>query len=304
MKSSTSNLLLFKRALSLSLHNIWRNKILSLATIFVIGTILFIFNVILTVNLIAKESLADLNKKVDIVVYLKESTTNEQSQTLIKEFKAIEGVENATLTTKEDALNQLKTTHPDISLAFEKYKLGNPLPASINIVTTEPKYHQSIRDFISQEKYQIYLSNVVSDNQNKNDSILQSVSNNLIKVTNFANQLIFWIILTFIIGGTLIILNAIHITIFNRKKEITVMKLVGAPFWFIKIPFILESILYGGIAVLLSFIMLLIFITQIEIENSKLLLFFSIELLITIVLSALSSVTAVHEYLQKDLLEN
>lgn len=304
MKTSTSNLLLFKRALSLSLHNIWRNKILSLATIFVIGTILFIFNVILTVNLIAKESLADLNKKVDIVVYLKESTTNEQSQTLIKEFKAIEGVENATLTTKEDALNQLKTTHPDISLAFEKYKLGNPLPASINIVTTEPKYHQPIRDFLSQEKYQIYLSNVVSDNQNKNDSILQSVSNNLIKVTNFANQLIFWIILTFIIGGTLIILNAIHITIFNRKKEITVMKLVGAPFWFIKIPFIIESVLYGGIAVLLSFIMLLIFITQIEIENSKLLLFFSVELLITIVLSALSSVTAVHEYLQKDLLEN
>lgn len=304
MKTSTSNLLLFKRALSLSLHNIWRNKILSLATIFVIGTILFIFNVILTVNLIAKESLADLNKKVDIVVYLKESATNEQTQTLIKEFEAIEGVENATLTTKEDALNQLKTTHPDISIAFEKYKLGNPLPASINIVTTEPKYHQSIRDFISQEKYQIYLSNIVSDNQNKNDSILQSVSNNLIKVTNFANQLIFWIILTFIIGGTLIILNAIHITIFNRKKEITVMKLVGAPFWFIKIPFIIESILYGGIAVLLSFIMLLIFITQIEIENSKLLLFFSVELLITIVLSALSSVTAVHEYLQKDLLEN
>lgn len=298
MKSSSRNLLLFKRAFSLSLSNMWRNKILSLATIFVIATILFIFNVILSVNLIAKDSLADLNKKVDIVVYLKETSSTEQIQTVMKEIEGMEGVEKVIFTTKENALDQLKKTHPDISLAFEKYKLGNPLPASINIVTTEPKYHQPLREFLSEEKFQLYFSNVVSSNQTKNDSILQSISNNLIKVTNFANQLIFWIILTFIIGGTLIILNAIHITIFNRKKEIGIMKLVGAPFWFIKLPFIIESILYGIIAVFLSFIMLAIILNQIEIANTKFLLIFIIELATTIVLSTLSSATAVHEYLQ------
>ena len=72
-KSSTSNLI--GKGIHLSLQNIWRNKFLSLATIFVIGTIIFIFNVILAVNFIAKEAISDLSEKIDVVVYLKESTS-------------------------------------------------------------------------------------------------------------------------------------------------------------------------------------------------------------------------------------
>ncbi len=306
-------LALLERAFKLSLSNLWRNKFLSLATVFVIGTIIFIFNVILAVNLITKDALSDLNKKIDIVIYLKESTDLVTSQEIVGTIQTFEGVEKVVYNSKEDALKQIKQTHPNISLAFEKYQLGNPLPASINITTSHPKYHEGINQTLSESQYQNFFSNIVTSSDSANNTIITSVAKNLLEVNNFANQVIFWLILIFTIGGALIILNAIQITIFNRKREIAVMKLVGASYSFIRLPFIIESIIYGILSVLLSFILLLGLSKSIEIQSTSLWDYYSvikfqtiflIELLATIILSILSATIALHEYLQKRLLED
>lgn len=306
MQTQAKTFSLVQRASSLALNNIWRNKFLSLATIFVIGTIIFIFNIILAVNFIAKTALNDLNKKIDIIAYVKESVTVEETQNLIKDLSQIEGVEKVQYTSKEDAIKQLKKTHPDISIAFEKYSLGNPLPASVNIVTLSPEYRKKIEETLSQEKYQKALSNIVSVNNNSNNQIMSSVAKNLIDVNNFANQVIFWLIAIFIIGGSLIMLNAIHLTIFNRKREIGIMKLVGAPYWFIRLPFILESVVYGILAVLISLALLYLLSKNIQIKETNLFSYYSEikfyrifigELLLTVILTAASSAIAVHEYI-------
>ena len=102
-------------------------------------------------------------------------------------------------------------------------------------------------------------------------------------------------------------------TIFTRKKEISIMKLVGAPYSFIRMPFIIESIIYGLLAVAVSFVMLTILAKNLAIEggsfsnyysNINYLSIFIVEALLTIILSVLSSVIAIHDYLQKDLLED
>ncbi|MBD3360521.1 FtsX-like permease family protein [Candidatus Peregrinibacteria bacterium] len=313
MKNVPSKINLLEKGFYLSLRNIWRNKFLSLATVFVIGIIIFIFNIILAVNFITKDALSDLSKKIDIVLYLKESTTFADAENLTNELEQIEGVEQVSYTSKEEALNQIKSTHPDITLAFEKYNLGNPLPASISITTTHPKYHKTIAEYLSQDKYQVYLSNIITGEDSTSSSIITSVSKNLLEVNNFTQQIIFWLIITFIIGGTLIILNALQITIFNRRQEITVMKLVGASHWFIRFPFIIESILYGILAVIISFIMILILSKNIQISETSLWSYYTdiqfykiflMELIITIVLSIASSMLAVHEYLQKKIIED
>ncbi len=313
MKSKTSTSRMIKKGLLLGLHNIWRNKFLSLATIFVIGTIIFIFNVILAVNFIAKEAIQDLSEKIDVVIYLQESATLSESQKIANDITTLEGVVEVTYTSKEDALNQLKLTHPDISLAFEKYGLGNPLPASLNVTTEHPKYHQSIADFLDQDKYLAKLSNIVTTGDSSTNTIMTSVSKNLNNVTNFAQQVIFWLIMIFVIGGVLIILNALQITIFNRKKEIEVMKLVGSSNWFIRFPFLIEGIIYGILAVAISFVMLLVLSKNIQISETNLWNYYSgiefykiflIELVATVTLSTISSMIAVHEYLGKSLLED
>jgi len=297
---------LFQKALNLSISNLWRNKILSLATIFVIATILFIFNIILAINFITNDALENLNQKVDLVVYLQESTTLSQANQISEQLNSIEGVINVEYTSKDQALQQIEKTHPDITTAFKKYSLGNPLPASLNITTTHPSYHLQIAEFLEQDQFQAYLSSIISNDTNGNSAILTSVSRNLLSVTNFANQLIFWLILIFLIGGALIILNAIQITIFNRKKEVEVMKLVGASYWFIRLPFIIESIIYGICAVIVSFVMLAVLAKSMNIEQTSLFDFYTniefykiflSEIIITMLLSIFAAMIAVHEYL-------
>lgn len=240
------------------------------------------------------------------MAYIKETTTYESAQEIKKDISALPGVTSVIYTSKEDALKKIKTTHPDLSLALEKYALGNPLPASINVVTDHPKYHEDVSKFLENDKYKSYLSSVVTGSDNESNAIITSVSKNLLKLTNFAHQLIFWLIMIFIVGGTLIILNAIQMAIFNRKKEIEVMKLVGAPYWLIRLPYIIESVTYGILAVILSFIMLSILSQKIQMEGTDLFShytqiefgkIFIFEILATMILSILSAILAVHEYI-------
>ncbi|MCK9186666.1 permease-like cell division protein FtsX [Candidatus Gracilibacteria bacterium] len=307
MKQIPSSLNLIKRGFLLAVSNVWRNKFLSVATIFVMAVILLIFNTILLVNFISRDALSDLSKKIDIVAYLKESTTYEQSVSIINDLKEVEGIGSAVYFSKEDALKQIDKLHPDIGSAFEKYNLGNPLPASINIKTIHPKYYENVTTFLSQEKYKQYLSNFESSTD-ENTSLIKSAAQNLVKISNFAGQIIFWLITIFIVGGALVILNAIQITIFNRKKEIEVMKLVGASHSFIRLPFIMESIIYGLLAVTLSTIMFIVITQKIDIssygisttfENIEIVKIIGAEILATILLSTTSSLIAVHEYLNQ-----
>lgn len=302
MKKEPSISHLLGKSFNLALINIWRNKILSLATIFVIGTIIFIFNIILSVNFIAQDALKDLTKKVDINVYLKETTTYEQGQFLISEVEKLEEVEAARYISKDSALQRLKTTHPQLVLAFEKYDLGNPLPASISITTKDPAKHKAIAEFLSQEKYQIYLSSIVQSGDPESGDIISSVTENLVSLTAFTRHLIFWLIMAFLVGGALIILNAIQITIFARRKEIGIMKLVGASNLFIKSPYIIESTIYAILAVILGFMMVIILINSIGMDpNINFTILFITQMAATIILSILSTLIATHEHMRKDI---
>jgi cell division transport system permease protein len=291
-------------AFKLSLQNIWRNKVLSLATIFVMAIILFIFNIILSVNFLAENAIEKLSEKVDIVVYLKESASESDILKLANDIARLEGVNSIIYTTKEKALEDLQKSHPDLTVAFEKYGLGNPLPKSISITTKHPKHYKEIVNYLNQDKF----SNILSQTDQKEDdkNILNSVSQNLNSLSLFARQILFWIIITFIIGGALIMINALQITIFSRKKEIEVMKIVGASHSFIRLPFIIESIIYGTLSVIFCFIMLFILSNNPSIKDSGILhlyphiniyALFGAELAGTLFLSMISSSLAVREHI-------
>lgn len=301
MKKKISNSHLLRKGIHLSFINLWRNKFLSLATIFVMGIIILIFNVILGINSIATESLENLSKKIDIVVYIKETSDFSDTQSFIEEISAYPEVTNVEYTSKDDAISQLKITHPDITLAFEKYELENPLPSSINITTKNPEDHEAIATQIKQSRSRGLISSITTnEDSSTGNSILTSVSKNLIQLSTFTKQIIFWLILTFIVGGILITVNALQITIFSRRKEIGVMKLVGASYWFIRLPFIVEAVIYGLLSVILSFIMLYALSQNLPVPiNANWVSIFFIELGAATALSVFSSMVAVHEYLLK-----
>jgi cell division transport system permease protein len=250
-----------------------------------------------------------LSEKVDLTLYLKEETSTSQVQKIIDELRLLDGVTNVTHTSKENALAKIKTTYPKIYESFEKYDLGNPLPASISIQTKSPEYHEEIENFIKGSQLSLIITNISqTDQPNQESIIISSVAKNLKKVTDFSHQIIFWIIIIFIIGGTLIIFNSVQLTIFSRRKEINIMRLVGANVSFIHLPFIIEAILYAILAIITNIILLTIISNQIDIDGTTLATFSKnlnlfvltiFELVITMILAVCASILSVHNYLKR-----
>ena len=124
----------------------------------------------------------------------------------------------------------------------------------------------------------------------------------MLEITTATEQVIFWLILTFVLGGTLIIINALQMTIFNRKKEIAIMKMVGADDWFIRSPYIVEGIFYALSSTILSAIMLKFLAENINLTQTiSFTNIFLLEILATTIIGILSALVTIEEYLQKDL---
>ena len=313
-KDITGNILVsLGRALKLGMANFWRNKVLSMATILVIAIILFIFNIILAIQFIGNQALEAVSERVDIVIYLNDETELYEVKKLIEDLKSIQGVKEVKYTSKEEALEIVSKTHPKTAGFLKRFNLRNPLPPSISIITGKAEDHLAVQNLLQKNEYKKNLQNVVTEGASGESAILSTVAENLYNISNFVKQIIFWMVLVFVLGGTLVIVNAIQLTIYTRRQEIGIMRLVGATLNFIRMPFIFEGVLYGLFAVLLSFLILLILSNTIHIENSNLIMYleeielkrlFIIELLITLSLSVISSTFAVQRYVKGKLKMN
>lgn len=303
----------FYRSLALGLQNAWRNKFLSIATIIVIAVIIFIFNIILAIQYIGNEALRSLSERVDIVIYLRDDADEYSAQQMADAISKIDGVKMVKFTSKEEALDIIAKTHPQTAEFLKKFDIRNPLPPSISITTLSAEDQQNVQKYLENSDYKNLMQNYVTDESSGQAQILSAVGKNLANISRFVKQLIFWIILVFVIGGTLVIINAIQLTIYTRRHEIHIMRLVGATPTFIRAPFIFEGILYGVIAVVLSFIFLLVIGSTIQIENSNLWTYyesinlnqvFIYELALTVLLACISSFSAVQQYLKGKLAVN
>lgn len=295
----------FLRSLQLGVTNFWRNKFLSMATIGVIAVILFIFNVILAVHFIGNQALQALSERVDIVIYLRDDIQLYDAQNLTQSLQNIEGVKTVKFTSKEEALDIVARTHPKTAEFLRKFNLTNPLPPSISIITQRPEDYKTVETFLQQGQYKSLMQNYVAEGSGSDSQILSSVAQNLVSISRFIRQVIFWLVLVFVLGGTLVIVNGIQLTIYTRRQEITIMRLVGATPAFIRMPFIFEGILYGAFAVLTSFLFLFVLGKTIHIDDTTMWSYYNslelnkvfiAEMIITIGLGIMSSYAAVEQH--------
>jgi cell division transport system permease protein len=301
------------RAIKLGFSNFWRNRFLSIATILVIAVIIFIFNVILAIQFISSQALQTLSERVDMVVYLRDDISFNDAKRLSDSLSAVSGVKTVKYTSKEEAMEIVAKTHPKTAAFLQKFDLRNPLPPSVSVITVTPEDQLKVQQFFEQSEYKNMVQNIVSEGSSNESVILSNVAKNLISISHFVRQIIFWMVLVFVLGGTLVIVNAIQLTIYTRRNEIHIMRLVGATPNFIRLPFIFEGILYGVFAVLISFLFLGILGGSIRLEESNLWEYYNnleigrlfiAELALTMVLATLSSFSAVQQYLKGKLTVN
>ncbi|WP_346914921.1 permease-like cell division protein FtsX [Clostridium sp.] len=228
-----------------ALKSIKRNKTLSIASIATVTATLFILGAITLGVANVDKAITKLGSMVEVTIYLEENISDNNKNAIENKIKTVEDVNTITFKSKEEALEELKEQLNDktgeLTAGFEK---ANPFPASFTVNVKEPlvvdKVVSSIKDMNGIEEIKDARSLIA-----KISKLTDSV-----KIVAAVAFVIFIMISLFLIG------NTIKITVFTRKKEIGIMKYVGATDWFIRWPFIIEGIILGIVGACISVVIL------------------------------------------------
>ncbi len=217
-----------------SLVNLWRNGAMSFSSIFAVTITLLLIGVISVLALNVQDISANIEEGVRIYVKLERSIDENAENEVGKQIKQLKGVASATYFSKDEELSKLIDKQgEDGKELFESYRDDNPLGAAYEVEAKDPTQLASLAKKIKD------IPNVNSVNYG-GDSTQSMVSTlNTIQTSGTV------FIVGLVIVALFMISNTIKITITARSTEISIMRMVGASNWYIRIPFMLEGMLIG-----------------------------------------------------------
>ncbi|AOH38895.1 permease-like cell division protein FtsX [Dialister pneumosintes] len=215
-----------------ALKSLFRNRFMTIASILTVTLSMFILGMFLCVVFNIDHAATYLESQVEMSIYLKEDLTTPQVMEVGKHLKALPGVESVSFVNKDEALAQFKEQLGEQAGILEAVN-GNPLPASYSLSFDTPTHLKQAAVIVSEYK-------AVESVQYGQDIIEQ-----LYKVAQFI-RIAGAVIIVFLAGAELFIIsNTIRLTVFARRREIQIMKYVGATNGFIRWPFIYEGVVIG-----------------------------------------------------------
>ncbi|NCD01013.1 FtsX-like permease family protein [bacterium] len=231
--------LFLSRILKLSLQDIFRNIWLSVVTVTILILALFSINSLITVQLISQNAIEAVKEKVDINLYLDNEAEEKSILELKESIESMEQVKSVEYISKQQALASFREknqNNPEITQSLRE--LGkNPLSPSLIIV---PSASEKASELINILKS--YESNIIESRDFTDNAIILEKINN---ITDKINQVGMIIILIFIITSLLVVYNSIRVAIYTHRREINIMRLVGASNSFVYLPFVFSSIIYS-----------------------------------------------------------
>lgn len=250
-----SKKLFWKRILNMTLKSLYRNKLISFITIFVLSLIVLMFNITFAVNYITNQGIKNIGEKIDIVVWLNEDASSFEIESLRNDLGNSPLVKSVIYTSKEEALVEFQKENPEVSAFLNQYALDNPLPSSLGLIAHNIEDNFKIMEFLKQDKYQ----NILDQEKIKNNFEEKKRTEKFLNITRFLYTSGQYLVGLFILVLIFITMNTINMLINRRSKEVLIMRLVGAKYAFIRLPFILEGILYVIGSFLVSLILMYYF---------------------------------------------
>ncbi len=228
-----------------AVQNIWRNGVMSFSSIFAVTITLVLIGVIGVLALNVQDISSNIEEGVSIYVKLDRYIDEAAEQAVGPQIEAISGVKKITYYTKDQELDKLIETQGDEGAAlFESYRADNRLGGAYEVEVDDAANIAKIAEKIQE------IPNV-----NKTSYGGQSTQDMVktLKTIQTGGSI-------FIVGLAIIALfmiaNTIKITITARQTEISIMRMVGASNWYIRIPFMLEGMLIGLIGSIIPIIVL------------------------------------------------
>lgn len=240
------------RIIRTGMVNFVRNLWLAIAAmaIMIITLTIILFSVI--VNATFSNTVAQITDKIDVSLYLKDSVDQTQAQALVKQLKALPSVKQVTYLSKEQALTAYEQQNAGNQQLLQAItETDNPLPATIRIKPIDLNHITQIRSYIAQPKVAAMQSDPASDSGDRRAAI-----DKITHATNILRRVGVVAVLVFAVISVLIIFNTIQMAIFNRRDELQIMRLLGASTWFIRGPFVVESIVYGILSAIASILLI------------------------------------------------
>ncbi|HYF97030.1 MAG TPA: permease-like cell division protein FtsX [Patescibacteria group bacterium] len=241
-------LITLSRVIRAGCINFLRNISLSIAAtaVMVVTLTIVLFSIIANATL--NNTINEINKKIDISVYLKDSVNEKQRNALIDQLKGLPNVEGVEYLSKDDVLEDYREQNQgNLDLLLAISQADNPLPATIQVKPIDPVKINDIKTVLEDPKNLALQSDETSYSGDRKEAI-DKISN----ATAFFRKAVFAGVIVFAIISMLIIFNTIQMAIFNRRDELTIMRLLGAKPWYIRGPFIVESMIYGILAAVIS----------------------------------------------------
>ena len=228
MKMRTSEYMVRETLISLKRHN-W----MSIASISTVAVSLFVLGIFMILVLNMNRMASFLESQVQISVYLKDDLSKEDIRGIGDDIRGLQGIDTVAFISRSDAEKRLCERLGEQAYLLDALGEENPLPDSYEVTVRDPSMvettAQAIAEFsgVEQTKYG------------------QDVVEHLFDITRLIR--IFGLVLMLLLAGAtlFIISNTIRLTVFARRKEVAIMKYVGATDWFIRWPFVLEGIVMG-----------------------------------------------------------
>lgn len=301
-------LTLFKRIFRASWLNFRRNLGLSLATIFILLITISLITSLFLFRQISQFLIAELEAKVDISVYFKEDSSEDEILKAKDEIEKRDEVKEVEYISREMAKEKFLQKHKDNPLLMASLEeIGeNPFLASLNIKAQKPEDYQTIANFLENSDFKNLIEQPTDYYQRK------PVIDKLSLITSVINKAGIGISIILITISFLVAFNTIRLAIFNQREEISIMRLVGASNWFIRAPFLIQGIISGFCATLITVLTfflicwglgpkLEIFLPGFNLRNfffQNFWFLFSIQLLTGMILGIFSSLIAMRRYLK------
>ena len=224
--------------------SIRRNGFMSFASISTVAVSLLVLGMFLMIFLNTNNLAQYLESQVQVSVYMQDSATDKELAAVKEKLTKMPGVVKVTQVSKQQALERFKKRLGDQEQLLNSLGKDNPFPNSFEVQVDSPERIKVLTPQLGQ----LPKVETAKFGQEVVEHLFQ-----LTKILRFGGILL----VVFLAMATLFIIsNTIRLTVFARRKEVIIMKYVGATDWFIRWPFLLEGMTLGFFGAVIAFILI------------------------------------------------
>jgi len=242
-------LLALKRIFKSGFQNFKRQANLSFATCLILVMAVCLISFVFLSHKILNFTINEIKNKADVSVYFQQNCEEQEIFDLKEKLDEFEAIDEVEYVSKEQALEDFVERHKnEQDIIGSLQELGsNPFLASLNIRAGDASSYEEVSQFLEGNEFDNLVEKV---DYYKRKPVIE----NVFKLTGFLDKIGVIVSLILVLVAFLIVYNTIRLTVYSRKKEIGIARLIGASNWLVRGPFLVQGGICGGLSFVLSFI--------------------------------------------------